>query len=443
MNFNRRGWISEYMRFRSENPLPAKLPSFGVRVVEDTSVHNDIEQAIYYFLEPTGLLYGSLLNSPFPNVEYPRGRYFDSLDRVHMVFLESLFACLVADRHFLLQDLVEEKDHFNSTLGVAMSYFLNDPRYLGEGAQEEKKRRWFSGNGGRNRRRLEKELKRRITRGALFFYRPELFYNSFLFLDLYSCLLWQRTTLTEMEPSHDKLESLERQQTEWRIKLIRYLIAASQSDGLTQPTERRLINHFIKSSGLPRDTRAELRRLMKSGVSVPDLQVEGLPWLVRRYILELVLMTVMVDQVITDSEQAFVEVIVEMLGLWQEEMHQSVAVLELFLIEHQDRLNYLKNRSHLLSIRDRIQERAGIMLRKNLDSLVNEIKETRELYALLMKATKTSLSEEEKKKVRDQLADILKTIPALAVFALPGGGIILPVLIKLLPFNILPSSFED
>ena len=443
MNFNRQGWISKYIQFRSEKPLPTTLPSHGVRVVDDASVHNDLEQAIYYFLEPTGLLYGSLLNSPFPKVKYPRSKYFDSLDRVHMVFLESLFACLVADRHFLLQDLVVEKSHFDSALGVAMSYFLKDPRFLHEGAQPESKRRWFSGNGARNWRRFEKELKRRITRGARFFFRPELFYNSFLFLDLYTCLLWQRTTLSEMEPSDDMLESLERQQMEWRVKLIRYLIAASQSDGLTQPPERRLIDHFIKSSGLPRATRAELRRLIKTGVPVPDLQVEGLPWLVRRYILELVLMTVMVDQVITDSEQAFVEVLVEMLGLWQEEMHQSVAVLELFLLKHQERLSYLKNPSHLLSIRDRIQERAGLLLRKNLDSVVNEIRETRELSALLMKATKTSLSEKEKQKVRDQLADILKTIPALAVFALPGGGIILPVLIKLLPFNILPSSFED
>ena len=45
--------------------------------------------------------------------------------------------------------------------------------------------------------------------------------------------------------------------------------------------------------------------------------------------------------------------------------------------------------------------------------------------------------------VHDQLMDILKTIPALAIFALPGGGIALPILIRLLPFNLLPSSFDD
>ncbi|MBI3992965.1 MAG: hypothetical protein HY342_06805, partial [Candidatus Lambdaproteobacteria bacterium] len=49
----------------------------------------------------------------------------------------------------------------------------------------------------------------------------------------------------------------------------------------------------------------------------------------------------------------------------------------------------------------------------------------------------------ERRKVNDQMLDILKTIPALAIFALPGGGLMLPILIRLLPFNLLPSSFED
>jgi len=51
--------------------------------------------------------------------------------------------------------------------------------------------------------------------------------------------------------------------------------------------------------------------------------------------------------------------------------------------------------------------------------------------------------QKKKQKVQEQLIDVAKSIPALAIFALPGGGILLPVLIKVLPFNILPSSFQD
>ena len=45
--------------------------------------------------------------------------------------------------------------------------------------------------------------------------------------------------------------------------------------------------------------------------------------------------------------------------------------------------------------------------------------------------------------MREQLIDLAKTIPALAIFAAPGGLLLLPILFKLLPFNLLPSSFVD
>jgi LETM1-like protein len=92
---------------------------------------------------------------------------------------------------------------------------------------------------------------------------------------------------------------------------------------------------------------------------------------------------------------------------------------------------------------DRVTEKTQVALRKNLDRIVNEVRETQELYALLMKSRSETLSPEEKEKVRAQLYDIMKTIPTLAIFALPGGSIALPILIRLLPFNLLPSSFED
>ena len=48
----------------------------------------------------------------------------------------------------------------------------------------------------------------------------------------------------------------------------------------------------------------------------------------------------------------------------------------------------------------------------------------------------------EKSKIKIQLLDICKAIPALAVFLLPGGALLLPLLIKLIP-DILPSAFKE
>jgi len=38
--------------------------------------------------------------------------------------------------------------------------------------------------------------------------------------------------------------------------------------------------------------------------------------------------------------------------------------------------------------------------------------------------------------------DICKTIPSLTIFLLPGGAILLPLLVKLIP-KLLPSAFDE
>jgi len=79
------------------------------------------------------------------------------------------------------------------------------------------------------------------------------------------------------------------------------------------------------------------------------------------------------------------------------------------------------------------------LLEKNKKSLLKELKE---LVLLLKESTTRKLNEEEKEKVKKQLLDICKSIPAFAIFMLPGGALLLPLLIKFIP-NLLPSAFRD
>ena len=61
---------------------------------------------------------------------------------------------------------------------------------------------------------------------------------------------------------------------------------------------------------------------------------------------------------------------------------------------------------------------------------------------LIAYSTKRDLSDKEKKKMKKQLLDICKTIPSLTIFLLPGGGLLLPILIKFIP-QLLPSAFNE
>ena len=45
-------------------------------------------------------------------------------------------------------------------------------------------------------------------------------------------------------------------------------------------------------------------------------------------------------------------------------------------------------------------------------------------------------------RAREQLIDLAKVVPSLAIVAAPGGMLIFAALLKVLPFSILPSSFQ-
>ena len=82
------------------------------------------------------------------------------------------------------------------------------------------------------------------------------------------------------------------------------------------------------------------------------------------------------------------------------------------------------------------------LLTKNKKILLKEIEQSKELVYLIRKSTTQDLTEEEKEKIKNQLLDIFKSIPALAIFLLPGGALLLPLTIKFIP-SLLPSAFNE
>jgi hypothetical protein len=64
------------------------------------------------------------------------------------------------------------------------------------------------------------------------------------------------------------------------------------------------------------------------------------------------------------------------------------------------------------------------------------------LMQLIRKSTKEELSKEEKELVKSQFLDIMKSMPALAIFMLPGGALLLPIVLRIIP-DLIPSAFRD
>ena len=61
---------------------------------------------------------------------------------------------------------------------------------------------------------------------------------------------------------------------------------------------------------------------------------------------------------------------------------------------------------------------------------------------LVSESTVRDLNKEEQQQMQEQMMDLIKSIPSLAIFMLPGGAILLPIFIKFIP-KLLPSAFDE
>jgi hypothetical protein len=91
---------------------------------------------------------------------------------------------------------------------------------------------------------------------------------------------------------------------------------------------------------------------------------------------------------------------------------------------------------------DSVSKRWIKILGRNKDKLATELRQSKELVQLIRKSTKEELSKEEKERVKTQFMDIVKSMPALAIFLLPGGALLLPIVLKVIP-TLVPSAFRD
>lgn len=228
-----------------------------------------------------------------------------------------------------------------------------------------------------------------------------------------------------------------------KVQLIKVLLALAWADGTLAEPERRLIEQQIALAALPKGKARKLLSKLEQPVGRPKLQPTDAA--TRRFMLEQAVLISLVDDVQDPSERQLLREIAEALGGSPEELDEVLIEVMAFYAHHRDCLHAFGPVSgqRLEALKDSLTARAQKAVRLNVDRLMQEIRETGELAKLLGAASVRELTPEEGEKVKAQLLDVCKTIPALGIFLLPGGGLLLPVLMKALPFNLLPSAFTD
>jgi len=196
------------------------------------------------------------------------------------------------------------------------------------------------------------------------------------------------------------------------------------------------------------DTRAARRAI--AAPRAPEAIAEAAPERVRGFLLEQLRLAQLGLKRVEDGPAAWIEAFARAAKLDA----QAIASAEIeAAAQHADHAEWLAAlgegsgwhglAADLDAATDEVVERVSIAVTDNLDALVTEIRETGELGQLLARAAAgTALTGDEKRKVKAQLIDLAKAVPALAIFAAPGGMLLLPLVAKLLPFSVLPSAWE-
>ncbi len=90
-----------------------------------------------------------------------------------------------------------------------------------------------------------------------------------------------------------------------------------------------------------------------------------------------------------------------------------------------------------------VLERARQILKDNWSRMSVEISESREMVQLLWRYSRGErLTRREMTVMKAQILDLIRVVPALGVFALPGGLILLPILAKAFPWGLVPSAWR-
>lgn len=126
----------------------------------------------------------------------------------------------------------------------------------------------------------------------------------------------------------------------------------------------------------------------------------------------------------------------------ERDLDEAIYCTDQFLLENNQKVSYLNDSNSMELMLDSVSKRWIKILGRNKDKLAQEIKQSKELVYLIRKSASEELSKEEKEKVKAQFMDIAKSMPALAIFLLPGGALLLPIVLKIIP-NLVPSAFKD
>ena len=441
LNFRKTGWLVRYLIFRSSTPFTGPEPY--LEFTGEDFGEEKFDELLYLEVEKNGMFFGCpVISRPVQNLanklNFPKQQ-----GGTILLYLETLFSIALIENESLTSNLqhattIPYHNRLLKIILLALRYHIPGIFYripedipLTELLAENE-----TLHGAL--KQFEEELLDSVTlKGYSSLGNRQ---NNFAFSKLYFFLLWTRE---EAKNDKSEPEAFLEMDKELREEMILTFAALIWANDYVDSTEQQVIEKYIEQTKLTEAKQNKLNQRILEPVKIEDIHCSITSVIISSYFVEQLILLSLIDNQEAWQERELIEKISLKLELTSEKLEQLYFTVAEFFSVHNERLEFLKINAAARQFQDYMNDKVVKLVKKNVDNIMKEIGETKELSELLLKATTKPLTAEEKQKVQEQLIDVAKSIPALAIFALPGGGILLPVLIKVLPFNILPSSFQD
>ena len=164
--------------------------------------------------------------------------------------------------------------------------------------------------------------------------------------------------------------------------------------------------------------------------------------LFRQFLMDVCCLGVWDDRMMDAAELHFLQDFEKALGLEPGTALAGVGDLDQFSRTHAQSVRLFEHANPVKLLYKQSSAMVKTLILRNKNRLIKELAESGELVKLLTLSTVRDLNKKEKQKVKDQLLDICKTVPSLTLFLLPGGSLLLPIMVKLIP-KLLPSAFNE
>ncbi|TRX58798.1 TerB family tellurite resistance protein [Fulvivirga sp. M361] len=261
------------------------------------------------------------------------------------------------------------------------------------------------------------------------------FNNSQLFIDVFLFRLYYIASGDDT-----LLEYLRQQKDEIAFTSLKVIAAAAHANKKVVKEERHLFDVFINNKFLSNEKKRIALEYLEHGIGIQKITMENSDsWVLKKFFLELAIVTIWSDQVLDDMEIQFIKEFAQMMELGSADRELSLLAVEGFFIEFWNSLNLAADRLSLDVIQESFLNRLNYMISSYDHEIIRNIKSNEELVCLFSKASTSELDSEERFSFNHGLIKAVESLPVFRFIHLPETFLDYKKILKILPKKVVQA----